>query len=354
MNYTHPVPDELSRFPGIGGGENYDPNSYSQPNWPTGEPVTREDATAVVTTAAGFKRAVMTATDDAVVWVPGDTDIDITGLENIVVDNRITIASDRGAGGPGALLYTSESPIPLLNVLAANVRITGLRFLAPITEYQDYEWSKEGVCITINADAVEVDNCVFRGFGYAGVEVGRRTLVDDVHVHHNRFVDNLLAELGYGVIVRSARVLILGNYFDDNRHAVASDGERNARYIARYNFCGPHTVLHTFDMHAADEVDSDAGDFAGRWFRIVNNVVMADTELRGHDATGVYIRGDPLEESLIAHNQFAHHWTDDDPGWGVNEWGDAYVLDVESVDDSNITVGNNYYGVTSPEPIPDF
>ncbi len=355
MNYNHPVPDELSRFPGIGGGANYDPGAYSKSGWPTGGPVTRDDATHVVTTASGFKRAVMTASDGAVVWVPGGANIDVTGLENVVVDSQITIASNRGTGGSGALLHTSKSPIPFMNILASNARVTGLRFLAPITNYQEYKWSKEGVCITINADAVEIDNCVFRGFGYAGVEVGRRDLVTDVHVHHNRFVDNLLAELGYGVIVRSTRVLILGNYFDNNRHAVTSDGDKHSRYIARYNFCGPHTILQTFDMHAADEVNSNAGDYGGCWFWIVNNVVMADTEHNGHKATGIFIRGNPLERSVIAHNQFAHQWTsDDNPGWGVNEWGDAYVLNVRSVTDSNITVGHNYYGVDSPNPVPDF
>ena len=96
-------------------------------------------------------------------------------------------------------------------------------------------------------------------------------------------------------------------------------------------------------------------DWAGKSFEIIGNVILADTELNGHAATGIFIRGDPLEKSIIAENQFAHKpEVDDNPGFGVGSWGDAYALNVSSIADSNIVVGENYYNTTSPSPIPDF
>ena len=355
MGYNYPIPDEIKRYKGMGGGGDYSMDKYNQPGWPTGDRVTRQDATQVVHTADEFRSAVMGASDNEVIWIPGDAQIDVTGMDNIVVSNSITIASDRGYTGNGALIYSKDSPIPFLNIQAAGARVTSVQFLGPVTTSEEYSWDKEGNAVSIKADQVEIDNCVFRGFGYAGVEVGRQAVVEKPHIHHNRFVDNPLQELGYGVVIRHGKALIEGNYFDDNRHAVSSSGAKDGAYIARNNFCGPHTVLQTFDVHAANESGVSNHDWAGKSFEIIGNVILADTELNGHAATGIFIRGDPLEKSIIAENQFAHKpEVDDNPGFGVGSWGDAYALNVSSIADSNIVVGENYYNTTSPSPIPDF
>ena len=355
MEYNYSIPDEVDRFGQMGGGDGYDPTTYLQPDWPTGPQITSNDSDYTVTSAKAFKNTVMDANDGEVVWVPGDTTLDVTGIENVVVENQITIASDRGINGSsGALLKTSQSPDPFLNLRAQGIRVTGLQFLGPITTHEEYSWKKEGNAINATKDDIEVDNCIFRGWGYAGVQVGREGAVK-VHVHHNQFVDNPMAELGYGVTIWHGETLIVENYFDDNRHAVSCTGLKDASYVARNNFCGPHTIIQTFDMHRANEVNDNAGDQAGKSFEIIGNVIMADTDLQGHKTTGIYIRGNPLEKSIIAENEFAHdahegssHETN------VGETGDAYALGVKSLSSSNIVVGENYYNISSPSPIPDY
>ncbi len=350
MEYNYSIPSEVDRFDHVGGGDGYDPKEYLQPGWPTGPRVTAGDADHVIRSASEFKSTVMGASDGDVVWIPGDVTLDVTGIENVVVGNQITIASDRGVdGSSGALLKTTKSPDPFLNLRAQDVRVTGIQFLGPITTNESYSWQKEGNAVNVTQDNTEVDNCIFRGWGYAGIQVGREGAVDP-HIHHNQFVDNPMSELGYGVTIWHGKSLIVENYFDDNRHAVASTGTKDAAYIARNNFCGPHTVSHTFDMHRGNETDTSGGSQAGESFEIIGNVILATQELNGHRESGIYIRGNPLEKSIIAQNQFAHESKPD----GVGQWGSAYELDVNSIQGSNIVVGENYYGVSSPSPVPDY
>lgn len=351
MEYNYDIPSELSRFPGVGGGDDYDPDAFCEPDRPCGDRITASDADFTVESASELERAVGDADEGDVIWIPGDVDMDITGVEDLSLPRNGVIASDRGMNGSdGALLYTAESPRPLFKLTEDGGRITSARFLGPIRTHEEYAWYKEGTGVAVDADDIEVDNCVFRGFGHACVAIGRDGFVGGTHVHHNRLVDNPMSELGYGVITFHGNPLIQSNYLDNNRHGIACDGWRDASYTARYNFCGPHTVLQTFDMHRASEVDSNAGDQAGRWFEIVNNVIMAAQETYSdHTATGIYIRGTPLEGGLIANNQFAQVGKPS----GIGDWGEAYEVDIidQSLEDANVIIGDNHYGVDSPKPI---
>lgn len=341
MKYNHPVPDALQQYRTVGGGSGYDPDAFHEPDWPCSSRIGAGDADEVVRSASAFRDAVESARAGQVVWIPGDLELDVTGLEDLQPAANVVVASDRGLdGSPGALLSARRSVHPFLKLRGDGVRITGIRFGFPVTEPTD---SGGGTGIAVDAADVEIDNCVFRGFGHAGVETGRDGFVANTHVHHNHFVDNPMESLGYGVVVYNGDPLIQANYFDNNRHAIAGGGSKSCSYTAYHNVCGPRTVSHTFDMHAGDDGQ------AGRRFAIVQNVVLAVERPDGHVESGIYIRGDPLEESVIGHNQFAHPAEPD----GTGDWGDAYELSVDSVGGSNIVPSHNHYGQTTPAPIPE-
>lgn len=344
MEYNHPVSDALSSYPGVGGGDGYDPSAFTQPGWATGSRVTASDADYVVRTGSELENAIESTSGGEVIWVPGDAHVDVTGLRYLTPAANVTVASDRGLNGSeGALLESTKSIHPFFKVNNAGVRFTGLQFLFPVTQYQEYDHTGEGTGIAVDAEGVEIDNCVFRGFGHTGIEIGRDGYVDGTHIHHNHFVDNMMDGLGYGVVVFHGDPLIQANYLDNNRHGIAADGADDCAYTAYYNVCGPHTISHTIDMHEG------YGGNAGRSFRIVQNVVLATKNIKDHVESGIYIRADPIEESVIAHNQFAH---DSKPS-GVGDWGDAYELSVSSVEGSNIVPTHNHYAQTSPAPMPE-
>lgn len=344
MEYNHPLPETLQRYPTVGGGEGYDPNSFTEPNLPCGPRIRAGDADRVIETASAFRNAVESAAAGEVVWVPGHLELDVTGLKNLQPAANVVVASDRGIdGSAGAVLSASESVHPFLKLRGDGARITGLRFDFPVTTKGTHSHDGTGTGVAVDAANVEIDNCVFRGFSHAGVETGREGYVGGTHVHHSHFVDNPKDGLGYGVVVYGGDPLIQANYFDNNRHAIAADGSKDCAYTAYRNFCGPHTVSHTLDMHAGSDGQG------GRRFDIIQNVILATERKDGHVESGIYIRGNPLEESVIAHNQFAHASKPD----GTGDWGDAYELSVSSVEGSNVVPGHNHYGQTDPSPIPE-
>lgn len=348
MEYNHPIPDQLSDFPTIGGGDGYRPNRFREPDYPCGGRVARTDANYVVETADELERAINDrAGRGEVVWIPGDVAVDVTGLERLEPAPGVIVASDRGMGGSsGALLYTADNPFPLFKLSGADSRLTGIRFKAPVTTHVEWDWRKEGTGVSVRADDVEIDNCVFRGWGHACVEIGRGGFVDRTHIHHNHFVDNPMEALGYGTVVHHGDPLVQSNYFDYNRHAIAADGAPDCSYTAQFNFCGPRTILAPFDMHRENEVKENGGEQAGKRFEIVENVVMS--QYRDSDSwpmVAAFIRGVPLEQSVIAHNQFIHSETD-----GVGGNGEAYKLAAPSLEESNVTVTGNYYDVEDPRP----
>ncbi|MFC4360173.1 hypothetical protein ACFO0N_19675 [Halobium salinum] len=353
MEYSHPLPAALSRFPALGGGDGYDPDAFREHERPCGDRVTEADADRVVRDAGELAAAVDAAGRDEVVWIPGDATLDVTDLAGLEPAPGVTVASDRGLdGSPGARLLVrdpdepNERPRPLFRLAGDGSRVTGLCFEAPETDFAEYVWWKEGTAVSVDADDAEVDDCAFRGWGHAGVEVGRSGAVARTHVHHNHFVDNALRQLGYGVTVFHGDPLVQSNYFDDNRHAVACDGFADAAYVARDNLCGPRACGHVFDMHRAEEVSDDAGSQAGRRVDIVDNVVMARTGPDGEPETGIFVRGTPLEGGRIVGNQFAHPPMDDPRGGP----GEAMALAVDDVAAAGIRVADNDFDVSEPAP----
>lgn len=371
MEYTHEKPELLSRYTTLGGGQGYNANTFEQDKsthgagWPTGNRVHEGDADAVVETFPQLKTAVQDASDGDLIYVPGDAHMSITDAELTVDTPNVTIASGRGYDGDGALVEASADPDPFLRFTAPGCRLTGIRFNFPVTErieWPGYNADKVSKAVVVDADRCEIDNCVFRGCGHAGVGVGFATKVRGTHVHHNDMVDNPMGGLGYGVTVRSAEPLIQYNYFNNNRHSIAADGSIECYYVARYNFQGPESRSHVFDMHehnlSSSDIDSlkskyddfdqrglSEGDLvAGRRFSVHHNICMHT------DHEALKVRAEPLEGGQVNKNWFFHERSPR----GVGSSGDSVRVthtNARDFDEVGINIESNVYGQGGPDDV---
>ena len=251
-----------------------------------------------------------------VVFIPGDTEIDLTTfvyIEQLVLEvpSGVTLAGNRGAdGSPGALLYSDDlNTRVMIRAMGPKVRITGLRLRGPNTKrYLDhhkrafgpggdghayyYKFPTQYGIIT-ESEGLEVDNCEISGFGHAGISVRAG---EGHHIHHNFIHHCQYNGLGYGISHDEAASIIEYNLFDWNRHSIAGTGRPGCSYIARHNIVLENALSHCFDMHGG-RAREDGTDIAGTDIAIHNNTFYASTP-------SVAITGVPQEPCEIYHNWF--------------------------------------------------
>ena len=268
-----------------------------------------------------------------VVFIPGETEIDLTArifIESLVLEvpAGVTLAGNRGQGGSRGALLTSDAldTRVMIRALGPDVRVTGLRIRGPNTKrYLDHHYrsftrdeSGEGYRyhdgqdprgghsyyyqfpvqrgIQTVHDRLRVDNCDLSGFGHSAVSL---TGGVDHHVHHNFIHHNQFAGLGYGVVLAESFALIERNLFDWNRHSIAGTGAAGSGYIARHNVELGTSLSHCFDMHGGRD-RKDGTNIAGRTIKIHNNTFRAPE-------TPIVIRGVPQEACLVFNNWFPRH-----------------------------------------------
>lgn len=364
-NYETNVPDELADYPTIGGGNAYINSNFNEEGfsggagWPTGPKLAYSDADWIVLDEPQFMHALENASQDDVIWIPDDVTLSLEQQATITIDTRVTIASNRGRMGNGSehtggLFRATNHPKPLFDIQANGTRIYGVRILGNQFEYIEwpgYDAGRHGTGVKVSANNVEVANCEIRGWGHASVSVGREGFVAQTHIHHCDLVDNPMDGLGYGVTIFRGNPLIQYCYMNNNRHSIAGDGYAECSYVARYNFVGPVCSGHAFDMHAANENDSDAGAHAGRRFSIHHNVFKVTHDRYSDDMPqeAIAIRGTPLEGGQIVKNWFAHS-----PSKHANPGvqGAPIRVEADSFEGAGVSLGNsvdsNYYGEQSP------
>ncbi|MUV88811.1 hypothetical protein GJ629_02000 [Halapricum sp. CBA1109] len=321
-------PTTTQTGPVVGGGPGYDAT------------VARSEADTVVTTAGGLDDALSSAGSGDVVFVPSNEQIDL-GNRQYDIPDGVTLASDRGVdGSAGALLYTDDEPGELLS-LEGDSRLTGVRVRGP---HPGDDWggdSSAGGAQTMGAG--EIDNCEVWGFSHHGIQADSG---DGAHFHHNVVRENNKSGLGYGITVDAGMPVIEYNYFNYNRHSVATGGS-NPGYVCRYNHFGPMEVLHNIDAHEP----------AGDRYEIHNNVV--ETVRREWDDNVnhiVVIRDAPDDEALITDNWFFNPNAPDADG-PTDQAGQA-IIQPNNSSWTNVSFGSNHYGadaaVTYSDIIPGY
>ncbi|UCE47642.1 MAG: right-handed parallel beta-helix repeat-containing protein [Phycisphaerales bacterium] len=280
--------------------------------------------------------ALSTAKADQIIFIPGDTVIDLTAriyIEQLVLEipKGVTLASDRGEdASKGALLTSDALKTPeMIRAAGPDVRITGLRIQGPNPKrYLDhhrrsfgrggaghsyyYKLPTSNGIVSIYP-RLEVDNCEISGFSHAGIDL--RT-ADGHHIHHNFIHHCQYQGLGYGVCHNTASSLIEYNLFDWNRHSIAGTGRPGSSYIATCNVELGTSLSHCFDMHGGRD-RKDGTDIAGTSIEIYNNTFRAPQ-------TPVVIRGVPQERCDVHHNWFPRHR---DAAQAVHSSGKTRVYD---------------------------
>ncbi len=261
--------------------------------------------------------ALSKATSGQVVFIPGETEIDMTSLiyiEKLVlhIPEGVTLAGDRGHdGSQGAILTSDALDTPaMMTADGPDVRITGLRIQGPNPKrYLDhhrrafgeggarhayyYKFPTSDGIVTVD-DQLTVDNCDISGFAHSGIclRAGKGH-----HIHHNFIHHCQYNGLGYGISHSIASSLIEYNLFNWNRHSIAGTGSPGCGYIARHNIEIGESLSHCFDMHGGRD-RKDGTDIAGTFLEIYNNSFFANQ-------TPVVIRGVPQETCEVHHNWFA-------------------------------------------------
>ncbi|MFC4360589.1 hypothetical protein ACFO0N_21805 [Halobium salinum] len=372
--YEYEPPALLGHARPLGGGDGYEAvagTAYDGPmgTLTAGPTVRRTDATVVVESPGELMDAADAAGPGDVIWL-AETTFDFTHTdlgydEAVELGTDVTLASGRGVSGNGAVLYTAQEKQPLVRVVGDGARITGVRFETPWTHYvtkSDWETLITATSVGVEADDVEIDNCVLRGALHAGIEVGRHATDDDyptnLHVHHNEFVDNACYWLGYGVVVFQGEPYIHHNYFDHNRHAIAGDGKTGCSYHAEHNLVGEHAVHHRFDMHDHSEITGDPADAgAGTRLTVRNNTFLHGTDVRKSNTKrgAVGIRGVPRDAGAIERNLLAYPtWSDRerfDNEMGTAFWIRSPVEDVNSFAEAGIAKTENRLGEALPDRV---
>jgi hypothetical protein len=258
----------------------------------------------------------------------------------------VHIKGTRNGLDPGALIKKNDGTKKIDDktpethvfvVWGSDVRIEGLRFQGPASTYTDSERETKWL---VNAIYVHVDlgqnlgrNVVIENnnfwFWTGAVVVGWKRDDDPeprmtrdqaglISVTRNYFHRNAREGLGYGVNVGSGYVLIEGNLFNHNRHAVAHGGLPNSGYIARYNYIleggftegvAPYWNQH-FDVHGMGSPGSSGyGGDAGEYFEIAHNTIRGEQTYSVPSLTrpAFMLRGKPtagawFQDNVVVHN----------------------------------------------------
>lgn len=271
-----------------------------------------------------------------VVFIPGETEIDLTArvyIEKLalVVPAGVTLAGERGRDGTQGAILTSDSlDTPcMIRAGGPGVRITGLRVRGPnpkrYLEHHNRAFGTGGAGrdyynkfprsdgIVSDQPELEVDNCEISAFGHAGILL----LAGTGHrVHHNSIHHCQYQGLGYGVCHDAAASLIENNLFDSNRHSIAGTGRPGCSYVAKNNVELGVSLAHCFDMHGGAD-RGDGTEIAGTAIEISNNTFRAPE-------TPIVIRGVPQEKCDVHHNWFVQHA---EPGQAVTAGAKTDVHD---------------------------
>ena len=270
-----------------------------------------------------------------VVFIPGETEIDLTAriyIEQLVLEvpAGVTLAGNRGQdGSKGANLTSDAMKTPvMIRAMGPDVRVTGLRIRGPNTKrYLDHHaraFTRGGggrsyyykfptqIGILAEHPRLEVDNCDISGFGHVGINLRKG---EGHHIHHCRIHHCQHNGLGYGVVHNTASSVIEHNLFDSNRHSIAGSGLPGSGYIARHNVQLGVSLNVCFEMHGGHD-RGDGTDIAGTSIEIHNNTFRAPQ-------IPVVIYGVPQEKCDVHHNWFVRHGA---PGKAVRALKKTNVL----------------------------
>lgn len=283
-------------------------------------PQFNKQVTRTVKNTAELISCIATAKDGDVIYLLPNGNFDLTKNTGMVISKSISLISDRGSNNSeGATIYSNSLDVnPLIYVKAQKVVIRGVKIKGPDGEHINKHHLNEAfknlknknsfdqrrfntygipnsIGIIVDGDRFTLENCELYNWSHSGIVVRNKSTVSILnnYIHHNQRYG-----LGYGISIHSGHAVIRYNYFDFNRHDVASTGTSECSYLAEMNICLLNTNIngHNFDMHGGSD-RKDKTDIAGKYFQITNNLIFISTI-----HSPLLIRGNPRLNSVFGNN----------------------------------------------------
>lgn len=281
--------------------------------------ITADDQQALFLQAIG--------TPDTTVRLADGVDLDLSYHNEMHIASGVHILGNRSTTNPGARIFTRtwDSAHRFFWIGAYNaangVRISGLRIDGGNSGIPD-EDDPTPIAISVRSSTnVVIENNELYNWPGAAVDVSdsgafvpdrlnlgnaASVVIRGNYIHHNRHY----RKFGYGVLVQdNAYAVIEENVFNENRHAITSDGLGGTGYLALRNLVledggqnwGNVFDTHQFDVHGTEH----CGGYtyycgqAGEYFDVRHNAfyyVEGDV---------VKVRGEPVIRADVRDNVFA-------------------------------------------------
>lgn len=287
----------------------------------------RDDADETTDSLGDLFSTIDSASSGDVIWLD-DGEYQVDGESSRQdIPSGVTVAAD------GARIYSEDNHDGVFELTNDGARLTGFR-LEGSQETGSHDTQSFGVFL--RAD-VQLDNCEFSRWMSGGVYTTSDSGQSEPHIHHCMFVDNRTDSMGYGVAVYTdSTPLIEYNYFNDNRHGLASNGADTVGYRARNNLHGPDGMLFQFEQH----------DPGGDRMEIEHNEFRMEERNDGGVARAYAQRGTPEDVAIIEDNWIYNPLDPADEGPG----GDAGISQTghDSSEFVNVEFDNNHYGTSEP------
>ena len=150
---------------------------------------------------------------------------------------------------------------------------------------QAHLWPGKRSAVAVLGNRAVFDRVFIRFFTHAAIRLENGT---NHEVLRSTLSSQKRTDLGYGVLLRNdaRNVLVEGNRFDANSHAVATTGGANQSFTARGNWSTNHEKWH-YDAHMGND------GWAGDRIQLINNVSDDSNALvvvRGPMTDGVYVK----------------------------------------------------------------
>lgn len=338
-------------------------------------------ATRVVTSAADLVQVLRAEPPfKGCVVIPKDSSFDLTGQRGLPVRSGVSLVGERGelCSRPTVFTKDKSEKHALFTVVGDRVEVRGIHFLGPQDWDRSSEWpyvnavqvdathaNKSGFDIVIEDN--EMDQWTGAGVYVFSEQYARNEKewqsgwiaprVEDageILITHNFMHHNAREGGGYGVNVsKSSYATVLGNVFDYNRHAIASDGLAHTGYVARFNYVlqggytqGSGYYNQHFDVHGT-ELDDDGdnsgyGETAGEYYEIAYNTFRGEQGyyvwktrpafmLRGKSTIGSY-----FDANVCVHDNLdgavALKMESGDSGWGEDHAAHNFFASGNSFD----------------------
>lgn len=275
---------------------------------------------------AALGEATLPGKPGRVIELAPNTSIRIDNVDWRFLKAGTTLRGNRRGMTDGPEIFRANTQEgALFKVDGDNVRVTGLRLRGFSTSKADNLPGLNGLLVENLQHRVLVDHNELSAFTSAAVDVrgpNETNRLDgcyyqgDPPVRNTRVVanwihDNSRQNLGYGVMSEDGgNVLIDGNTFARNRHAIAADSNGKTSYTATFNLVTESNTYcnfwvcwkeHDFDVHGSGaEYEGGPGGFD---FEIRSNTFFPNL------GKNVNLRGYPCNQATIVDNAYYNNPT---------------------------------------------